>query len=62
LFDAIARAIRADAAVFALIADARDDAAARFPRFSGIFGQGGAAVSAGGDGAGGGGELASQAC
>jgi GNAT superfamily N-acetyltransferase len=30
LFDAIARAIRADAAVFALIVDAKDEAAARF--------------------------------
>jgi GNAT superfamily N-acetyltransferase len=30
LYDAIARAIRADAAVFALLVDAKDDAAARF--------------------------------
>jgi hypothetical protein len=32
LFDAIARAIRADAAVFALVVDAKDEAAARFYR------------------------------
>jgi ribosomal protein S18 acetylase RimI-like enzyme len=36
LFDAIARAIRADAAVFALAVDARDDAAARFYRHHGF--------------------------
>jgi GNAT superfamily N-acetyltransferase len=31
LFDAIARAIRADAAVFALVVDAKDETAARLP-------------------------------
>ena len=36
LFDAIARAIRADAAVFALVADAKDEAAARFYRRHGF--------------------------
>jgi hypothetical protein len=36
LFDAIARAIRADAAVFALVVDARDAAAARFYRHHGF--------------------------
>ena len=36
LFDAIARAIRADAAVFALIVDAKDEAAARFYRHHGF--------------------------
>jgi ribosomal protein S18 acetylase RimI-like enzyme len=36
LFDAIARAIRADAAVFALVADAKDEAAARFYRHHGF--------------------------
>jgi ribosomal protein S18 acetylase RimI-like enzyme len=36
LYDAIARAIRADAAVFALIVDAKDDAAARFYRHHGF--------------------------
>lgn len=30
LFDAIARAVRADAAVFALVVDAKNEAAARF--------------------------------
>jgi hypothetical protein len=59
LFDAIARAIPTDAAVFAFTVDAKDEAAARFPRLSGIFGQGGTAVSAGGVGAEGGGGVAS---
>jgi ribosomal protein S18 acetylase RimI-like enzyme len=36
LFDAIARAIRADAAVFALVVDAKDEAAARFYRHHGF--------------------------
>jgi GNAT superfamily N-acetyltransferase len=36
LYDAIARAIRADAAVFALIVDAKDEAAARFYRHHGF--------------------------
>jgi GNAT superfamily N-acetyltransferase len=36
LFDAIARAIRADAAVFALLVDAKDEAAARFCRHHGF--------------------------
>lgn len=36
LFDAIARAIRADAAVFALLVDAKDEAAARFYRHHGF--------------------------
>jgi ribosomal protein S18 acetylase RimI-like enzyme len=36
LFDAIARAIRADAAVFALVVDAIDEAAARFYRHHGF--------------------------
>jgi ribosomal protein S18 acetylase RimI-like enzyme len=36
LFDAIARAIRADAAVFALVVDAKDEAAARFYRHYGF--------------------------
>jgi GNAT superfamily N-acetyltransferase len=36
LFDAIARAIRADAAVFALLVDAKDEAAARFYRYHGF--------------------------
>ncbi|HEV7880044.1 GNAT family N-acetyltransferase [Bradyrhizobium sp.] len=36
LFDAIARAVRADAAVFTLIVDAKDDAAARFYRHHGF--------------------------
>jgi GNAT superfamily N-acetyltransferase len=36
LFDAIARAIRADAAVFALIVDAKDEAAAQFYRHHGF--------------------------
>jgi GNAT superfamily N-acetyltransferase len=36
LFDAIARAIRADAAVYALIVDAKDEAAARFYRHHGF--------------------------
>jgi hypothetical protein len=36
LFDAIARAIPTDAAVFALIVDARDEAAARFYRHHGF--------------------------
>jgi GNAT superfamily N-acetyltransferase len=36
LFDAIARAIRADAAVFALVADAMDETAARFYRHHGF--------------------------
>jgi ribosomal protein S18 acetylase RimI-like enzyme len=36
LFDAIARAIRADAAVFALVVDAKDKAAARFYRHHGF--------------------------
>jgi hypothetical protein len=53
LFDAIARAIRADAAVFALVVDAKDEAAARFYRhhgFEAFSGRAGADVSAGGDG------------
>lgn len=36
LFDAIARAVRADAAVFALLVDAKDEAAARFYRHHGF--------------------------
>jgi GNAT superfamily N-acetyltransferase len=36
LFDAIARAIRADAAVFALVVDAKDEAVARFYRHHGF--------------------------
>jgi GNAT superfamily N-acetyltransferase len=36
LFDAIARAIRAEAAVFALLVDAKDEAAARFYRHHGF--------------------------
>jgi GNAT superfamily N-acetyltransferase len=36
LFDAIARAIRADAAVFALLVNAKDEAAARFYRHHGF--------------------------
>jgi GNAT superfamily N-acetyltransferase len=36
LFDAIARAIRADAAVFALLVDAKDEAVARFYRHHGF--------------------------
>ncbi|HEV7602389.1 MAG TPA: GNAT family N-acetyltransferase [Bradyrhizobium sp.] len=36
LFDAIARAIRAGAAVFALLVDAKDEAAARFYRHHGF--------------------------
>jgi ribosomal protein S18 acetylase RimI-like enzyme len=36
LFDAVARAIRADAAVFALVVDAKDEAAARFYRHHGF--------------------------
>jgi ribosomal protein S18 acetylase RimI-like enzyme len=36
LFDAISRAIRADAAVFTLIVDAKDDAAARFYQHHGF--------------------------
>jgi ribosomal protein S18 acetylase RimI-like enzyme len=36
LYDAIARAIRADAAVYALIVDAKDEAAARFYRHHGF--------------------------
>jgi ribosomal protein S18 acetylase RimI-like enzyme len=36
LFDAIARAIQADAAVFALIVDAKDEAAAQFYRHHGF--------------------------
>jgi ribosomal protein S18 acetylase RimI-like enzyme len=36
LFDAITRAIRADAAVFALVVDAKDEAAARFYRHHGF--------------------------
>jgi ribosomal protein S18 acetylase RimI-like enzyme len=36
LFDAIARTIRADAAVFALVVDAKDEAAARFYRHHGF--------------------------
>jgi GNAT superfamily N-acetyltransferase len=36
LYDAIARAIRADAAVFALIVDAKDEAAAQFYRHHGF--------------------------
>src|SRR3954468_8262098 len=36
LFDAIARAVRADAAVFALLVDAKEDAAARFYRHFGF--------------------------
>lgn len=36
LFDAIARAIRADAAVFALLVDAKDEAAAQFYRHHGF--------------------------
>jgi GNAT superfamily N-acetyltransferase len=36
LFDAIARAIRADAAVFALLVDAKDETAARFYRHHGF--------------------------
>jgi ribosomal protein S18 acetylase RimI-like enzyme len=39
LFDAIARAIQADAAVFALVVDAKDEAAARFPRLPSISGR-----------------------
>jgi hypothetical protein len=56
LFDAIARVIRADAAVFALVVDAKDEAAARFYRHYGFEAfSGRAAVSAGGDGEEGGG-------
>jgi ribosomal protein S18 acetylase RimI-like enzyme len=36
LFDSIARAIRSDAAVFALLVDAKDEAAARFYRHHGF--------------------------
>jgi ribosomal protein S18 acetylase RimI-like enzyme len=36
LFDAVARAIRADAAVFALVVDAKDETAARFYRHHGF--------------------------
>jgi ribosomal protein S18 acetylase RimI-like enzyme len=36
LFDAIARAIRSDAAVFVLVVDAKDEAAARFYRHHGF--------------------------